>query len=347
MATSADPPGAGPSPRPRHLSLRALIGTAIGVAATVGIFAMHDFGAVAKAAALAGGGFGVVVAWRFASLLAAAAAWRLLLRPIERPFLPRLAVARWIGEAVNSLLPVAQVGGDVVRTRLARHIPLPGGGTVMGVSAAASVIVDMTVALGAQALFALPGLWRVAQLPDVGLTQLIAAFAVACLPLLLLAAAQRGRMLRGGAALVGRMGLTRLLGPPHVIGESLRRRISAIYRRGPAVAAALFWHLAAWSCRAGEVWLILTLLGHPIPVIDAIMIEGLINAARTAAFLLPAGLGVQEGALLLLCGWIGVGPDLALAMALLKRGRELAVGGLGLAAWLMAERGALRRALKG
>lgn len=346
MATSADPPDAGHPRRPRHFHMRALIGTAIGLAAMVGIFAAHDFGAVAKAATLAGGGFAAVVVWRFSSLLASAAAWRLLLRPIERPGLLRLSVARWIGEAVNSLLPVAQVGGDVVRTRLAHRIPLPAGGTIVGVSAAASVIVDMTVALGAQALFTLPGLWRVAQLPDVGLAQLIAAFAVTCLPLLLLAAAQRGRMLRGGAALASRMGLTRLLGPPHVIGESLRRRIGAIYRRGPAVAAALFWHLMAWLCRAGEVWLILVLLRRPIPFVDAIMIEGLINAARTAAFLLPAGLGVQEGALLLLFGWIGVGPELALAVALLKRGRELAVGGLGLVAWLVAERGALRRVLK-
>src|SRR5262249_47407402 len=80
-------------------------------------------------------------------------------------------------------------------------------------------------------------------------------------------------------------------------------------------------------------------------VLDAILIEGLSGALRTAAFLLPAGLGVQEGALLVLCGWIGVPPAQALALALVKRARELAVGGAGLLVWLALERPALRRQL--
>jgi hypothetical protein len=88
------------------------------------------------------------------------------------------------------------------------------------------------------------------------------------------------------------------------------------------------------------------LIEQPIDFLDAITIEGLINAARSAAFLLPAGLGVQEGALILVCGWLGIGPHPALAMALLKRARELAVGLMGLGAWLLVERGALGRALR-
>jgi glycosyltransferase 2 family protein len=67
------------------------------------------------------------------------------------------------------------------------------------------------------------------------------------------------------------------------------------------------------------------------------MIEGLSNALRTAAFLLPAGLGVQKGTLLVLAGWIGVPPSHALALALIKRGRELVVGGARLLVWLPLE----------
>jgi uncharacterized membrane protein YbhN (UPF0104 family) len=80
------------------------------------------------------------------------------------------------------------------------------------------------------------------------------------------------------------------------------------------------------------------LMGHPIDAIDAVMIEGLLSAARTAGFLLPAGLGVQEGALLLLCGWAGIPGPLALALALLKRARELGVCLPGLGVWALLER---------
>jgi putative membrane protein len=338
--------GDGPSGRHPYRSLRLIVGTLIGLGFVVFLFAKHDFGAVLQAASLAGYGFLLVVLWRGTSLLAATAGWRLLMRPIERPGLARLWLARWIGEAVNSMLPVAQIGGDVVRTRLAHRIPLPDGGRLAGISAAASVIIDMTVALTAQSLFALPGLWRIASLPEVSLWKLSASLAVTALPLLLLLGAQRGRVLKGGAALADRMGLARFLGPPHLIGDGLRRRIAATYRRWPSLLAALLWHLGAWVCRAGEVWLILRLMGQPIDWLDAVTIEGLTNAARTAAFLLPAGLGVQEGALILVCGWLGIPPPMALALALLKRARELAVGLLGLGAWLMVEHGALRRTFR-
>jgi putative membrane protein len=338
--------GDGPPRRYRHLSLRAVIGTLIGLGLIVFLFASHDFGAVLEAASLAGSGFVVLVLWRAAPLLASTVGWRLLMRPIERPGLARLWLARWIGEAVNSMLPVAQIGGDVVRTRLAHRIPQRDGGQLAGISAAASVIIDMTVALTAQSLFALPGLWRIASLPEVSIGKLLASLGVTVLPLLLLLGAQRGRVLKGGAALADRMGLARFLGPPHQIGESLHRRIAAIYRRWPSLLAALLWHLGAWVCRAGEVWLILRLMDQPIDLLGAVTIEGLMNAARSAAFLLPAGLGVQEGALILVCSWLGIVPQTALAMALLKRARELAVGLSGLGAWLLVERGAFRRTLR-
>jgi putative membrane protein len=338
--------GDNPHYRRRPFPWRAFIGTLIGVALLVFIFASHDFGAVLAAASLAGSGFFILLLWRAAPLLASTIGWRLLMPPEKRPGLTRLWLARWIGEAVNSMLPVAQIGGDVVRTRLAHQIPLRNGGRLSGISAAASVIIDMTVALAAQSLFALPGLWRIASLPEVSVVKLLASLGITLMPLLLLLGAQRGHVLKGGAALANRMGLARFLGPPRQIGESLHVRIAAIYRRWPSCVAALLWHLFAWVCRAGETWLILRLIGQPIDFLDAVTIEGLMNAARSAAFLLPAGLGVQEGALILLCGWLGIGPQPALALALLKRARELAVGLSGLGAWLLVERVTLSRTLR-
>ena len=62
------------------------------------------------------------------------------------------------------------------------------------------------------------------------------------------------------------------------------------------------------------------------------MLESLSQAARTAAFAIPGGLGVQDGALLLLCAQIGLGAETGLALSLAKRCRELVLGLPGLLA---------------
>ena len=67
------------------------------------------------------------------------------------------------------------------------------------------------------------------------------------------------------------------------------------------------------------------------------MLESLILATRTAAFFVPGALGVQEGVLVLLGGMIGLGPEVALALSLVKRVRELVIGVPGLLAWQVAE----------
>src|SRR5260370_15382842 len=56
-----------------------------------------------------------------------------------------------VGEAVNVLLPVAAVGGDVVRALLLNFRGVAGG------VAAASTLVDLLLQAAAQALFALIG----------------------------------------------------------------------------------------------------------------------------------------------------------------------------------------------
>ena len=61
-------------------------------------------------------------------------------------------------------------------------------------------------------------------------------------------------------------------------------------------------------------------------------------AARSAAFLIPSGWGAQEATLVALAAVAGLSPDNALALGLVKRAREFAVGLPGLAAWAVVER---------
>jgi hypothetical protein len=58
----------------------------------------------------------------------------------------------------------------------------------------------------------------------------------------------------------------------------------------------------------------------------------------------PGALGVQEGGNILVCGLVGIGPQAAIELSLLKRIREVALGVPGLLAWQIFEgRLALRR----
>ena len=81
-----------------------------------------------------------------------AIAWWALFPKSERLPLWQLFWMRWIGESVSTLVPSATVGGDVVRARLAalHGVPIP--------TAAASVLVDITLGVCVQIVFTLLGL---------------------------------------------------------------------------------------------------------------------------------------------------------------------------------------------
>jgi hypothetical protein len=57
----------------------------------------------------------------------------------------------------------------------------------------------------------------------------------------------------------------------------------------------------------------------------------MVQMIRTAAFFIPAGIGAQEGALMLACGAISGSPTVGVTAALVRRFRELIWIGLSLA----------------
>jgi glycosyltransferase 2 family protein len=74
-----------------------------------------------------------------------------------------------------------------------------------------------------------------------------------------------------------------------------------------------------------------------------ITIESLLYAIRSAAFAVPNAVGVQEGAYVMLGALFGLSPDMALALSLLKRGRDITIGVPVLLCWQALEGGALMR----
>jgi putative membrane protein len=305
---------------------------AIGLALAAALFLRYGWDDILAAFAVAGWGMVWLILWRSVSLATSAEAWRILYTPSRRPGPLRATLYRWICEAVNSMLPVGQVGGDLVRAKLAAT---EGHGAESG----AAVVVDMTLALLVEILFTIAALGTMLSLGIGGAAgPLAAVLAVSAAGASAFMAIQkRGlfALLAKAVALVARGGdWSRLLGGAQAIDSEVR----SLWRRRRDLAAALVWHGLSTASRVGEVWLALHLLGHPVGWGEALIIEGLSATLRSAAFLVPGGLGVQEGSLLVLCAMVGIGPEAALALALMKRVREIIAGSLGLAVLALTKR---------
>jgi putative membrane protein len=229
--------------------------------------------------------------------------------------------ARWIGESINGLLPVLQVGGNVVKARL---IAARG---VASATAGATVVVDIMLMVSTQVVFTLLGVMLL--VATVGGERLVVgALTGAGIMMVLLVGfyvAQRRGMFGGMARRFGGV-----LGPE---AAALDGAIHAVYREPRAIMVAAAWHLGSWIVGAGEVWLALYFLGQPIDLQQAVLLESLGQAVRTAAFVVPGALGVQEGGYLVLGTVLGLTPDTALALSLAKRVREIVLGVPGLLVW--------------
>jgi len=269
---------------------------------------------------------GLTIPLHLVQLLISAAAWSNLLPGVAPPW-PTLLRLRIVREAIDSLLPVAQVGGEVVGAGL-----LAGRGVSPAI-ARASVIVDVTVELLTQILFLLAGLLGLAAWGDQAAWGNWAGAALAAsVAAILLVLAQRFGALRLMEGLIRRIAAR----VPHFSGASLAGLEAAardMYCRPLALARAAAWHLLAWMAGTGETWLVLHALGQPVGLAQAFVIESLGMAARSAGFAVPGALGVQEGGFMLAAAAFGIPQGPALALSLVKRLREVLIGLLGLILW--------------
>lgn len=322
----------------RVTGLATALGLAAGAILLFYVLRKYRLGEVLAAVAAAGWGILWISAYRFVTLATDAAGWRELWLGKAKPRPARLLGYRWIGEAVNSLLPVAQVGGHVVRARLL--------GRAQGdyLSAGAATIVDFTAGVFTQAVYTMVGialLLRMARARGTGLNEaLLVALALLVAGLVALYLLQRGRMLQKAALLVQQAlagNLRSMAGQLHGGAQALDAAVNELYGRYGSLLRCVAWRLLTWLLHTGETWLIMRYLGAPVSWGEALILESLGTAVRNAAFAVPAGLGAQEGGFLLLGGALGISPPLCLALSLAKRARELIVGLPALAAWAWLE----------
>jgi hypothetical protein len=86
-------------------------------------------------------------------------------------------------------------------------------------------------------------------------------------------------------------------------------------------------------------------MGSDLDFGAALAIESLLCAVRSAAFVVPSAVGVQELTYAMLVPLFGLPPSVGVAVSLVKRGRDILIGVPALIAWQLLE--GRRLALKG
>jgi len=119
--------------------------------------------------------------------------------------------------------------------------------------------------------------------------------------------------------------------------QPLFLEIHAIYARPSRLYLGTALHWLAWVASSLEAWLALRLMGATLDIGQVIVIESLLYAIRSVAFAVPNAVGVQEGAYIMLGAAFGLTPEVALALSLLKRARDLVIGVPALIAWQVLE----------
>jgi glycosyltransferase 2 family protein len=310
------------------MKLRLLIIAALGVALAVYLVFFIGVGAVISAAVAVGwGGFAILCAYGLALFFVLGLAWYLLLPDLKAEKLWVFVRARLVRDAATEVLPFAQLGGIVFGARAA---------ILQGIAPAlafASTIVDVTTELLAQLAFVALGLVILSvHAPHSALiTALAVGLGVAAIGCGLFFALQRY-----GLWMTGKLA-ARLLRGAGAATAAVAANFDAIYRAPSRVVLSSAVHLAGWIASAIGTWIAFRLIGTRVELTSVVAIESLVCAARSAAVFVPNALGVQEAAYAVLAPLFGVGAEFGLAVSLLKRARDIALGVPILLVWQAAE----------
>lgn len=302
-----------------------------GLALLTGLVAYFGFASVMQAVLSSEWGTLFVVLARALALAGCGVGWWFLLTP-KGP-VPHVFIAlRFIREAINGLFPFAVVGGDIIGARLLTHF-----GVAMSL-AIASVLIDIFVQVVALLVYVGAGVGIVLDVPG---PHRLSTVTFVMLAIALPAVAGFFLALNFGAFdplvrwLVAFGEKRRWSIFAHVV--DLGDRLQFIWRNHRGLSRSFVVHLVTIFFGAVEVWIAFHFMGYPVSVGAAIAIESIGQGGKAAAFMLPGGIGVQDGTMIAAAAIFGVPAEVALAMALIKRVPDLVLGIPSLLLWQALE----------
>lgn len=314
-----------------------LLATLAGLAMALLTFGATGWSGIGAAAARIGpGGFALFCLWSLGVFGLLGAAWHVaaLDEPVQRIWL--FTAARVLREAAADLLPFSQLGALVpaVRLLIAQGVPQH--------RVNAALLVDMTTEMTAQAVFSMTGLAlflvTVTSGPQAAHIRplIFAGTAVMLAVMVAFVMAQRVGLTLA-SRLVSRILPAGALSAAPAAADAIGAQLRIVYARPGVVALAFAYNFLAWAGSAAGAWIALRLMGVPAAFWAIVMIESLIFTLRSVAFMIPGALGVQELSYALLAPVAHIAPEALLALSLIKRGRDVAIGVPTLLSWQWSE----------
>ena len=318
------------SDKTRSILIRLLtFGVGLGLLAAVLLSA--DLEQVGQYLTQVGVGFVLMVAVYKLAFVLDSWAWLLTLRNLPGRLIRvfRFWMVRMVGEAVNNATPRAGMGGEPVKVAILNRVY----GTGYGDGYASIVLSRTTFALGLIP-FLLIGFALLLMEPGVeagfkwaagtGLVALSAGILAFFLIQRLKLTSRTGGWF---ARLTARVGMTRFFDAV----ADFEDRLVDFYKHAPGrFPATVVFSFINWALGAPAVWIAFYLLGYPITLADAWVIEAVVQLVRVGVFFVPLAIGTQEGAFAVVVGALTGNPSLGVAAAVLPRCREIIVIGAGL-----------------
>jgi uncharacterized protein (TIRG00374 family) len=301
-----------------------LISVLVGGGLFASVLASIEIGRVVELLGRIGWGFPLVLLAAFSAFTADVASWLAVLPglPVDVRHGLLLWRVRLVGEMLNMVTPAAGVGGEPAKALiLVRSFGLEPRKTI------ASVLVAKTTILLSYIPFLAIGLaltFGMVPLPEdyvaaagVGLalytTMIVAFFFVQRYRLSSRLGTRLGR-LRFGARLAG------LLREVRAVDDELER----LYRVAPRrLWCSLALAFLGWVLGAVELFVISAVLGYPMAPTTIWTIEAVVQLLRQAGGFIPGSLGVTEGTMMLMYGSLVGEPSVGVAVALVRRLREV------------------------
>ena len=324
-----------------------LLFAVVGLGLLASVLGSIDLGRIPELIARVGWGFPLVLAAALLAFTADAASWLMVLPGLQLKLrnLAALWKVRMIGEMLNIVTPAAGVGGEPAKALiLINSFGLEPRETI------ASVLVAKTTILLSYIPFLAIGFALMLTTP-----QLSGDYAVgAGIGLVLYTLGIGGFFLVQRYRITSRLGarlhryrfasrLERVLNEIRAVDHELER----LYVCAPGrLSASLGLAFLGWVLGATELLVISVLLGYPLSLADAWTIEAVVQLLRQATGFIPGSLGVVEGSMLLLYGIFTGDPPAGVAVALVRRAREVifVAGGIALGSeYLQAKRPPLAR----
>lgn len=298
---------------------------ALGLALLGGLLAQADLADLWDSARRVGfAGMAVVLGVFALSFWADVASWHVILVgvPFDWRWSARLYAIRMVGEAYNNVTPMASVGGEPVKAWL-----LKTNYNIRLRESSASLVLAKTTIVMSLAAFVAGGLLMMLMHP--ALARDFTWAGAAALGMLVLFSVvfflmQRLKLSSFVARGIGNGRFGRRLSGLIAFAEDLDARFLHFYSAHRVrLTSSLVFACVSWVLGMVEIYVAMLWLGAPITVPEAWIVEALVQTVRIGVFFIPSGLGAQDGAFMVIGQALTGDASAGLALALLRRCREL------------------------